>query len=48
MEMDNKNREKKRKELNIQYNMIKKKVIRNKINYDSKKEEDKEGKYDWC
>ena len=42
--MNNKNRERKRKELNIQYNMIKKKVISNKINYDSKEEEDKEGK----
>ena len=40
--MDNKNRERKRKELNIQHNMIKKKVISNKINYDSKEEEDNE------
>ena len=40
--MNNKNRERKRKELNIQYNMIKKKVISNKINYDSKEEEDNE------
>ena len=37
--MDNKNRERKRKELNRQHNMIKKKVIRNKINYDSEEEE---------
>ena len=43
--MDNKNRERKRNELNIQHNIIKKKVISNKINYDSKEEEDKEGKY---
>ena len=38
--MDNKNRERKRKELNRQHNMIKKKVIRNKINYDSEEEEE--------
>ena len=39
LKMDNKNRERKRKELNRQHNMIKKKVIRNKINYDSEEEE---------